>query len=51
MVDVLLSATLEGVNTKHFKSWFTSCAAATVLNKSGICSIAVTGSQALPGNE
>ena len=25
MIDVLLATALEGVNTKHFKNWFTSC--------------------------
>jgi transposase len=24
MVDVLLASALEGVNTKHFRNWFTS---------------------------
>jgi len=30
MVDVLLATALEGVNTKHFKNWFTSCCYCTL---------------------
>jgi transposase len=30
MIDVLLATALEGVNTKHFKNWFTSCCYCTL---------------------
>ena len=30
MVDILLATALEGVNTKHFKNWFTSCCYCTL---------------------